>query len=687
MSRLDLLALTPDDLAAITNRGTVKRAQKELDEGTLTCEIRETDSELAFQWSDGTVCRFPAGKTIHDAVCSSGVLGISRHVVRSVLAYQSRAAGAPAAGPAAPSDPASDGSAPAAAEAVPGRGADWDPGKISDEDLVRHFRAPVIAKARQRFDQGVLVELVRGAKPLARFLDEPCTLRFLVPGDVRYVTADCSESLLGQFVPLAVWSFRELDASRRSGLVARQLKSLPVPRHTLEALEQHLRSLILDGLQGLSATWSQVLIRHEAACREEGLVWPADLLLELSRQVEMYSTHDALFEPGVLVRSLGELLIRQRAILGETRAIPQVLVRGSRLERTTDLAACRLMGLGCGVTRERRSATITAFLQDVDAGSVMGVERAFADPSEDSADSPRDYAALGQTTLTRGVSLAAIGAGQLLIKSGKLTPSGRLILPRVGSAVSVSPQAYAWEHLKAPLAVEGFAELGARLDMLPPSSLRPRRLTETLSVCPIASVVESHFDVARQRLNAVVKDPAGESALISLPFTTRGQGGFERLSQSLSDTSLRPRFVSGHVARRQGGIQIEPIAVIFDDGRGRRRAVLPWTDSGVENEGVATESGRHEAQHSPLAAVLDDFAFELSELLVNGIRRVDGVRWERLAARAGTVGLTRVAGQARRLSHMLNRQAEQARWEPAAAIDQVLNLLLVIRLADDIGSD
>lgn len=89
MPRTDLLALTPEDLATLTNRGTVKRAQKELRTPEISCEVADDPAgDLVFVWSDGVICRFPAGKSIQDAVCSSGLVGISRHVVRSVLAYQ-----------------------------------------------------------------------------------------------------------------------------------------------------------------------------------------------------------------------------------------------------------------------------------------------------------------------------------------------------------------------------------------------------------------------------------------------------------------------------------------------------------------------------------------------------------------------------------------------------------------------
>ena len=47
MPRADLLALTLDDLNVLSNRGLVKRAQRELESEEFTCQSAESD--------DGTV--------------------------------------------------------------------------------------------------------------------------------------------------------------------------------------------------------------------------------------------------------------------------------------------------------------------------------------------------------------------------------------------------------------------------------------------------------------------------------------------------------------------------------------------------------------------------------------------------------------------------------------------------------
>src|SRR5690606_6736881 len=65
--RADILALSLDDLVAFSNRGTVKRALKEVTENQVTAQIEETpDGEVTFRWSDGRVSTLPAQHTLRE---------------------------------------------------------------------------------------------------------------------------------------------------------------------------------------------------------------------------------------------------------------------------------------------------------------------------------------------------------------------------------------------------------------------------------------------------------------------------------------------------------------------------------------------------------------------------------------------------------------------------------------------
>src|SRR5437868_1806578 len=89
MPRTDLLALTPDDVTALTNRGTANRARRDVYENLFTFQLAETDAgEVTFVWSDGPRCTFPAGKTAREGACSCPATALCRHLMRSVFAYQ-----------------------------------------------------------------------------------------------------------------------------------------------------------------------------------------------------------------------------------------------------------------------------------------------------------------------------------------------------------------------------------------------------------------------------------------------------------------------------------------------------------------------------------------------------------------------------------------------------------------------
>ena len=99
MPRADLLALSLDDLTALTNRGTVKRAQRELEAKECTGTLEETDAgDVTAEWSDGVECRLPAGGVVRDGRCSCAAVGLCRHLIRTVLFYQQQQASRPSPG-------------------------------------------------------------------------------------------------------------------------------------------------------------------------------------------------------------------------------------------------------------------------------------------------------------------------------------------------------------------------------------------------------------------------------------------------------------------------------------------------------------------------------------------------------------------------------------------------------------
>src|SRR5262245_14622596 len=511
MPRPDLLALSPDDLAALANRGLVKRAQRECEAGELTTRWEVSgDGTICATWSDGAACTLPGGGTVKDAQCSCGALGLCRHVLRTVLAWQQREVAAVAADATRPPGPQP-----------------WDPGRIDDAALERQVAKAVLARAASLWSQGVLAELLRSAKPSASFHCPGHTVRFPVPDDLRYAQCSCAEPAPCVHTVLAVRAFRLLDAAASSGIVSEGPRDAPAPRATLDAAESCVRDLLAAGLASLGQPWRDRVRRVASECAAASLTWPAQILEEMADDCDRAPAHEPAFAPGQLTERTGELLLRLDAIRAGCAPVPQTFIRGLMTDRDSDLGPARFIGLGAAITESRRSSRLTVFLQHSDNGRIMTVARDFTEEDAGSPAARKPFHELARAPAVKGASLAGLSAGQLVTQGGRRTASGRLLIGRARAVVN--PQNYAWERLRAAAMVEDSAELTARLLLLPPASFLPRREAADFRVWPLDGVEQATFDPATNAIVAVLRDRSGLAARLSHPWTTRGESGAEAL--------------------------------------------------------------------------------------------------------------------------------------------------------------
>jgi hypothetical protein len=663
-NRHDLLALTLDDLALLANRGLAKRAQQEIEAGELTYELDEdAQGSVTVRWSDGIKCVLPGEKPASAGRCSCPATSICRHILRSVLAYQRHAA------------QGRDEGAPRIERHTP-----WNPGDITDDDLARHVARGSLAWARRAFDEGQVIELVRAAKPSAIMHTQACTVRFLAPGDVRYTHCDCAEPAPCRHAPLAVWAFRKLDESHTSGIVETAALPVAAPVSLLDEIEGTLRELVSLGISGAPQALIERLRRQEQRCRTEGLIWPADILADLTQQHVAYSAHDARFDPAQLTALIGELCVRIDAIRANTGAIPQLFVRGAASDVETTIGAARLIGLGCDVRVHRGGITLAAYMQDADTGSLLVVRRDVADPPPDDATPPAPFWRLAQTPVSQGIGLAAFGGGQALIKGGRRKPNAQLVPGR--ARMALNPQNYAWESLRAPLLVEDFTELTARIAAQPPAALRPRRLTDGLYVCPVAGAENATFSPIEQIVRATLRDASGAEAILRHPYTSRGQAGVEVLLAALHSRLDDLRFIAGHVQLTAHGPQIAPTALVFQEGTGRR-AIQPWIDNDAKSAGDTMSADHHVAGADPLVAYWSQVGDVLSDLLVVGMGRADertARRWRELARFGAALGFTRLLQPPAQLAAELERKLSTLDWMSEQALESALELACMLQL-------
>ncbi|HBL26736.1 MAG TPA: hypothetical protein DD490_07875, partial [Acidobacteria bacterium] len=118
--RADLLALTPEAVAALANLGLVKRALKELEQGKGPEISEDANGVVTGAFPDGVTARLPPGVALRDAPCTCGAATVCRHRVALALAY--------------PAWAGTGGEGAAEAEPVADTGA-WSPGEVDDETL------------------------------------------------------------------------------------------------------------------------------------------------------------------------------------------------------------------------------------------------------------------------------------------------------------------------------------------------------------------------------------------------------------------------------------------------------------------------------------------------------------------------------------------------------------------------
>lgn len=646
MTRGDLLALTADDLITLSNRGIVKRSQQEIEAGEPAVEVEEQDGAVVFRWSDGAICRFPSNKGVRESECSCPATTVCRHRIRSVLAYQ---AAAPKAAPVA--EP-------------------WDPGTIGDDALAAHFSAAALARARAQFDEGHVVELLRAVKPAALLHSVPAQVRFLVPHDLRYTHCDCSETPPCVHVPIAIWSFRLLGTEKSGGIVSTRVATLEVPEPLLASLESLLIELASISLGAAPRALLDRAHRLEQQARDAGLVWPAEVLADLLEQIDAYAAHDARFSSETFARLAGELCIRIDGIRNPVPSVPPLFVRGMRSDRATDVGTARLVGVGCGVQTSRTGTTVAALLQDLASGMVVAVSRF-------SAGTSNAFAALARGQV-KGMTIAAIGAGQLLARGGKRTSGGRF----TPAKAMLNPQSYQWEHLRAPLRMEGVAELRAHLETQPIAALRPRRVSDRLHVLAVKGVTGVRFDPAEQKIVAVLRDAEDATFRVEHRYVSRGAPGFEALLRLLTEAGDSIRFVSGYVTLAAGEVIVDPIGVVHEEN-GVRVMLQPWVDAPASAAAAAIQD-EPRAFPNPLQDLRTRLTVATGDAFVVGLPRCDAGVWNDLLAFARGLGALRIADAIAAFTEALDRAHRSVQFDARPAGLELLRLAVLAEVANEV---
>jgi hypothetical protein len=164
-TRADLLALNTEALGALSNRGLVKRAVRDVESGSGPAISVEADATVVGIHPDGARVTLPPGAALGSCTC--GAAGICRHVLATVLAYQAGTAGTGAATVASAAESTVD---------------TWSPGEFTDAALEALVGTRALTAARRAYRAGYQARVRRPTSQRPEPIVElaSCTVRLPV---------------------------------------------------------------------------------------------------------------------------------------------------------------------------------------------------------------------------------------------------------------------------------------------------------------------------------------------------------------------------------------------------------------------------------------------------------------------------------------------------------------------------
>ncbi|MEV0897871.1 hypothetical protein [Actinoplanes sp. NPDC049802] len=596
-ARADLRALDADALAALANRGLVKRAAREAEREPPVLSAGDGVTVVA-EFADGVRAELPEGG-LEQGRCTCGAAGVCRHLIGLIFAYQ---AARPETAP-SPDEPTEDGPA-------------WSPGGFTDEDLAARIGNRLVEAARRTHQAGYTARIRRGTAPVAEL--PAATVRFLVPGDLGYVHTDARAGVRDDVIALAVWAFRAADeqspgADECSVDVGGAPAGATVTGSGLEPVIEFAAEVLRSGAVHAGPGLVAAAAGHVAALDRAGLRWPLDATAELADQLSAYRDRSARYSPGQLADLIAELFARHRAVTADSGAGLRARVLGSEEAAETPLRRVRLDGLGARVTAIDSQRRVEIFHGQAASGVVLVSHRQW--------ETDEDGPALGRRRIA-GATVDAVASGALVTESAVRSASRtvRLSVSRIAkSTVTVSNGA--WDGLPPGLLTYDYAKLAAELDAMPPRPVRARVRAELVRVLAIAEVGEVRYAPGAQRLSVDIRDASGITATVVATHAAVAPGRLDAVAVALDGRRGTPRFVAGSVHRSGGRVIVDPYAIAADGppvipdlagpaiGQGPLSAGAPGPDGDVGDplsEAVATARDvLAEAAHSGLAHLPD----------------------------------------------------------------------------------
>ncbi|MEM9193344.1 MAG: hypothetical protein AAGF12_29485 [Myxococcota bacterium] len=630
-ARADLLALTPEKLAVLANRGLVKRATKMVESGRGPTISLEGEVVVAIDGDIRTELR--PGVPLAECPCSCPASTVCRHRVAAVLAYQNQAGGA-------------------AETAAP-----WWPGDVSDDDVLQAIGKRTLQQATRVRQKGLTVVLRSGAECSAEL--PTCTVRFLVPRDLAYARCDCAAGTGCEHIAVAIWAFREGDRARTEQTVELGTRAVHAEGVLGPALVV-VRDILLDGVEGASQSLAAAFAKARDPVEQAGMRWPADILLELEEELGRYRDKSAAYAAPRLSAKIAELHARERA--ARIRNAPLQRILGLGEPQDTALQHLRLISLGARVERDADALHCRVFLVDPSTAMVLVYRRSFphprADPNAAFADAPEPLTGARAAGRQLGfrTSLGALSHGQLVTARASRRANRELVIRRATVAqTTVTAQPGNWDELPEPIFVRDVASAADADAARPPRILRTRVLAPRVRAIAVDRVEDLGYRPSSQTLEARLTDVVGNAFGVTLEYSAAAPHAIDAAATALAGDAGELRFVSGVLRPGSDGLVVRPLALVTD------RVIVPDLAGATARPPLPIRKG--EPSSDPLRAELERARALVDRAAHVGLRHARDLP-PRMMERAGAARALGLQTCAARLE-ALAEAVDDARVSPA----------------------
>lgn len=280
--------LDDDTLAALANKGLLRRAQKDLE--TSKPEILSIEpGKLSLKWSDATI-EIP--ELVAKSSCSCPATGICRHILGALVYLRDDPDVAALAQPIQKSLDLGAEEAPAelpSPEVVLAN--------LSDDDLQKWVGKALFRKAVKALAGDPLVEIEIAGNLVIRFPTRNITCRWIPGGDFTSLVCSCQAETVCEHVVTAILAYQASLGTREIVTEAAPLdESAGAPRTRAEVLESTgvvLRNIVSLGLARISEATRQRLITLAVSAHGVDLPRLERMLKSLADELDRMLRRDA----------------------------------------------------------------------------------------------------------------------------------------------------------------------------------------------------------------------------------------------------------------------------------------------------------------------------------------------------------------------------------------------------------